>query len=95
MAREFVVAFALLTGDWQPLLIIPPKQCSNLFFFPLPLPLALSRLLQWRLLRHALTLRTTVSEMASTAFELLMVAASMLTALQPPIVICHSERACE
>jgi rare lipoprotein A len=25
MAREFVVAFALLTGDWQSLLIIPPK----------------------------------------------------------------------
>ena len=94
MARQIVVAFALLTGDWQPLLIIPPKQCSNLFFFPLPCSLA-SRLLQWRLLRLALTLRTTVSEMASTAFELLMVAASMLTALQPPIVICHSERACE
>jgi hypothetical protein len=56
---------------------------------------ALSRLLQWRPLRLALTLRTTVSEMASTAFELPMVAASMLTALQPPIVICHLERACE
>ena len=25
MAREFVVALALLTGDWQSLLIIPPK----------------------------------------------------------------------
>jgi hypothetical protein len=72
----------------------PKNSASNLFFFPLPCSLA-SRLLQWRLLRLALTLRTTVSEMASTAFELLMVAASMLTALQPPIVICHSERACE
>lgn len=29
------------------------KQCSKLFFFLLPLPLALSRLLQWRLLLRA------------------------------------------
>jgi rare lipoprotein A len=32
MAREFVVAFALLTGDWQPLLIIPPKTVLKLIF---------------------------------------------------------------
>jgi rare lipoprotein A len=32
MAREFVVAFALLTGDWQSLLIIPPKTVLKLIF---------------------------------------------------------------
>ena len=32
MAREFVVAFALLTGDWQSLLIIPPKTVFKLIF---------------------------------------------------------------
>ena len=64
MAGRIVVALALLTGDWQPLLITPPKQCSNLFFFPLPLPLALSRLLQWRLLRLAAMQATTATATA-------------------------------
>jgi rare lipoprotein A len=32
MAREIVVAFALLTGDWQSLLIIPPKTVLKLIF---------------------------------------------------------------
>jgi hypothetical protein len=73
----------------------PKNSAQTYFSFRFHCPLALLRLLQWRPLRLALTLRTTVSEMASTAFELPMVAASMLTALQPPIVICHLERACE
>jgi rare lipoprotein A len=30
MARQIVVAFALLTGDWQSLLIIPPKTVLKL-----------------------------------------------------------------
>jgi hypothetical protein len=32
MARGIVVAFALLTGDWQSLLIIPPKTVLKLIF---------------------------------------------------------------
>jgi rare lipoprotein A len=32
MAREIVVAFALLTGDWQSLLITPPKTVLKLIF---------------------------------------------------------------
>jgi rare lipoprotein A len=32
MARQIVVAFALLTGDWQSLLIIPPKTVLKLIF---------------------------------------------------------------
>ena len=32
MAGRIVVAFALLTGDWQPLLIIPPKTVLKLIF---------------------------------------------------------------
>jgi hypothetical protein len=42
------------------------------------------RLLQWRLNPHALTPRSMAWEMASTAYERQMVAALMLTALQPP-----------
>ena len=94
MAREIVVALALLTGDWQSLLIIPPKQCSNLFFFPLPCSLA-SRLLQWRLNPHALTPRSMAWEMASTAYERQMAAALMLMALQPLIRLSLLAHACE
>ena len=32
MARQIVVALALLTGDWQSLLIIPPKTVLKLIF---------------------------------------------------------------
>jgi rare lipoprotein A len=32
MAGRIVVALALLTGDWQPLLIIPPKTVLKLIF---------------------------------------------------------------
>jgi rare lipoprotein A len=32
MARQIVVAFALLTGDWQSLLITPPKTVLKLIF---------------------------------------------------------------
>ena len=64
MAKGIVVALALLTGDWQSLLITPPpKQCSKLFFFPLPCSLA-SRLLQWKLLRHAAMQATTATATA-------------------------------
>ena len=41
----------------------PPKQCLKLFFFPLPCLLA-SRLLQWRLLRHAAMQATTATATA-------------------------------
>jgi hypothetical protein len=72
-----------------------PNKCSNLFFFLLSLPLVLWRLLQWRLLPHALTPRSTEWEMASTAYERQMVAALMLTALQPPTRLSLSVHACE
>ena len=61
----------------------PPKQCLKLFFFPLPCLLA-SRLLQWRLLRHAELQASTAP--ASTGAQRPMVNASMLTACLPPIV---------
>jgi hypothetical protein len=85
MAREIVVTLVLLAGDSQPLRTILLNKCSKLFFFPRPLLLAFLRLLQWRLLLHALTPRSTEWETASTAYELQMAAALMLTALQPPI----------
>jgi hypothetical protein len=85
MARGIVISCTLLLGDWQSLLIISPNKCSNLFFFPLPLPLVLLRLLLWRLLLHALTQASMGLETAFTAYELQMAAALMLMALQPPI----------
>jgi hypothetical protein len=60
MARQIVVAFVLLTGDWQSLLITPPKTVLKLFFFPFPAHWALSGGCF-----DALRCR-----MASTAFEL-------------------------
>ena len=95
MAREIVVTLVLLAGDSQPLRTIPPNKCSNLFFSPLPLLSVPWHLLQRRLLLHALTPRSTEWEMASTAYELQMVAALMPTALQPPIVPSLLVRACE
>jgi hypothetical protein len=95
MAREIVISCTLLAGDSQPLRTISPNKCSNLFFFPLPLLLAFLRLLQRRLLLHALTPRSTEWEMASTAYELQMVVASTPTALQPLIRLSLLAHACE
>ena len=95
MAREIVVTLVLLAGDSQPLRTISPNKCSNLFFFLLSLPLVLWHLLQRRLLLHALTPRSMAWEMASTAYERQMVAALMLTALQPPTRLSLSVHACE
>jgi hypothetical protein len=85
MAREIVISCTLLAGDSQPLQTISPNKCLNLFFFPLPLPLVLLRLLLWRPLLHALTQASTAWEMASTVYALQTAAALMLMALQPPI----------
>jgi hypothetical protein len=95
MAREIVISCTLLAGDSQPLRTISPNKCSNLFFFLLSLPLVPWYLLQWRRLPHALTPRSTEWEMASTAYELQMVAALMLTALQPPTRLSLLAHACE
>ena len=95
MAKEIVVTLVLLAGDSQPLLTISPNKCSNLFFFPLPLLLVLLRLLLWRLLPHALMQAFTGLETAFTASKLLMVAASMHTALQLLIRHCPLVRDCE
>ena len=70
------------------------NKCSNLFFFPLPLPLVLLRLLQRRLLLHAPMQASMDLETASTAYALQMAAALMLMALQPPIVLSLSVHAC-
>jgi hypothetical protein len=72
-----------------------PNKCSKLFFFLLPLLLAFLRLLQRRLLLHALMPRSTAWEMASTVYERQMVAALMLTASQPPTRLSLSVHACE
>ena len=95
MAREIVISCTLLVGDSQPLRTISPNKCSKLFFSPLPLLSVLWHLLQRRLLLHALTPRSTEWEMASTAYERQMVAALMLTALQPPTRLSLSVHACE
>jgi len=71
-----------------------PNKCSNLFFFPLPLPLAPLRLLQWRPNLRALMQASTAWETASTAYELQTAAALMLMALQPPIRRSLSVHAC-
>jgi hypothetical protein len=94
MAREIVVTLVLLAGDSQPLRTISPNKCSKLFFFPLPLLLVLWRLQQWRRLPHALTQAFTGLETAFMASKLLMVAASMLTALQLLIRHCPLVRDC-
>ena len=94
MVVGIVVTLVLLAGDSQPLRTTSPNKCSKLFFSPLPLLSVLWRLLQRRLLLHALMPRFMGWEMASTAYELQMVAALMLTALQPPTRHCHLERDC-
>ena len=95
MVGAIVVTLVLLAGDSQPLRTISPNKCSNLFFFLLPLLLAFLRLLQRRLLLHALTPRSMAWEMASTAYERQMAAALMLTALQPLIRLSLLAHACE
>jgi hypothetical protein len=95
MARGIVVTLDLLAGDSQPLRTISPNKCSKLFFFPLPLPLVLLRLLLWRLLLHALMQASMGLEMASTAYGLQTAVDLMLMALQPPIRRSLSAHACE
>ena len=95
MARGIVVTLVLLAGDSQPLRTILLNKCSNLFFFLLSLLSVLWHLLQWRPNRHALTPRSMAWEMASTVYERQMVAALMLTALQPPTRLSLSVHACE
>jgi hypothetical protein len=71
------------------------KQVLKTILLSASLALVPWHLLQWRRLPHALTPRSTEWEMASTAYERQMVAALMLTALQPPTRLSLSVHACE